>query len=131
MIPLTDCYFFFLYFSLSQSVPICLSFDPNEKSQIITGAFLYLCSLLPVLSSHRTLKNNWSVQRAAAQKHRLNTGGPYRYIRHPMYTAFLGMMIGQLLLSTNWSVGLFGIASLLLLFLLRIPREEDDERNLS
>jgi protein-S-isoprenylcysteine O-methyltransferase Ste14 len=41
-----------------------------------------------------------------------------------MYTSFLIMLIGFLLLSANWLVGGAGIAFVLLLMAVRTPREE-------
>jgi protein-S-isoprenylcysteine O-methyltransferase Ste14 len=50
--------------------------------------------------------------------------GPYRRIRHPMYTAFVLLWLGYLLLSANWFIGLSGIAAFLLTMVVRNPHEE-------
>lgn len=90
----------------------------------ISGIFLYLFSLFCIFFIHLALGKNWSMQLALCEEHKLITTGPYRYIRHPMYTAFCGMMVGQLFLTSNWFVGCFGLATLLLFLGIRIPKEE-------
>ena len=56
--------------------------------------------------------------------HRLVTNGLYRAVRHPMYSSFLVLGVGQALLVPNWIAGLSGLASVLLLIAVRLPREE-------
>ncbi|MBN1165549.1 MAG: isoprenylcysteine carboxylmethyltransferase family protein [Methanospirillaceae archaeon] len=90
----------------------------------MSGIFLYLFSLLYLLFIHLTLGKNWSMHLALSREHKLITTGPYRYIRHPMYTAFCGMMVGQLFLTSNWFFGGFGLVTLLFLIGIRIPKEE-------
>jgi len=41
--------------------------------------------------SHQALGNNWTAVLALSQEHELVQNGPYRYIRHPMYSAFLSL----------------------------------------
>ena len=53
----------------------------------------------------------------------LVTSGPYRYLRHPMYTGELISVLGAL--ATNWSFWNAGVVALLLLVLIgRIHQEE-------
>lgn len=51
--------------------------------------------------------------------------GIYRYIRYPFYTALLVLAMAQLLLSQNWLAGLAGLVTFGLVYLLRVPREEE------
>jgi protein-S-isoprenylcysteine O-methyltransferase Ste14 len=46
------------------------------------------------------LGRNWSVAAQVVKGHQLVTRGPYRYVRHPIYTAMFGM-----LLATGLSMG--------------------------
>ena len=41
-----------------------------------------------------------------------------------MYTSFLLMAVGQMLLLSNWIVGLAGLIGFAVLFLLRVNKEE-------
>jgi protein-S-isoprenylcysteine O-methyltransferase Ste14 len=87
--------------------------------------------LVPALASlwlfhrtHRELGRNWSVSLEVRDKHRLVTGGIYRYVRHPMYSAFFLWAIAQSLLLPNWLAGLSGFAGFSILFFFRVGREE-------
>jgi protein-S-isoprenylcysteine O-methyltransferase Ste14 len=50
--------------------------------------------------------------------------GPYSNMRHPIYLAFLMMQISVLLLTSNWLIGLSGIAIIVAVIAIRIPEEE-------
>lgn len=43
------------------------------------------------------LSSAWNVLFQAQRKHRLATSGPYAYVRHPQYVAFIAVMFGFLL----------------------------------
>jgi protein-S-isoprenylcysteine O-methyltransferase Ste14 len=45
-------------------------------------------------------------------------------MRHPIYLAFLMMQISVLLLTSNWLIGLSGIAIIIAVITIRIPEEE-------
>lgn len=56
---------------------------------ILSAAFIGLGFLL--------LSASWTVLHAAQKAGRLATTGPYRYVRHPQYVAFIAIMLGFLL----------------------------------
>ena len=74
--------------------------------------------------SHAALSRNWSDRPRLLADQQLVTGGPYRRVRHPIYTAFLLILSAPLLLSANWLVGLAWIASTAIEVLSRIRFEE-------
>jgi len=54
--------------------------------------------------SHKTIGRYWSIQIQLKHSHRLITYGPYRYVRHPLYTAvFLGYL-GTVLALQSWTL---------------------------
>jgi protein-S-isoprenylcysteine O-methyltransferase Ste14 len=50
--------------------------------------------------------------------------GPYARLRHPIYLAFFLMQISVLLLTSNWFIGLCGIAIIISVIAIRVPEEE-------
>ncbi|HEY6630037.1 MAG TPA: protein-S-isoprenylcysteine O-methyltransferase [Rhizobiaceae bacterium] len=74
--------------------------------------------------SHRWLGRNWSVTLEIRDGHRLVTDGPYRFVRHPMYSSFWLWAIAQALLLPNWVAGLAGLVGVGLLYFGRVGAEE-------
>ena len=74
--------------------------------------------------THAVLGRNWSGVLELSRDHRLVTAGPYRSVRHPMYTAFFLMSAGVLLLSANFLVGGLNLAAVTYMYLLRVADEE-------
>lgn len=70
------------------------------------------------------LGTNWSITLELRESHRLVTGGVYRLVRHPMYSALWLYSIGQALALPNWVAGPSYLVSFGLLFAFRVGREE-------
>jgi protein-S-isoprenylcysteine O-methyltransferase Ste14 len=51
------------------------------------------------ISARRTLGRNWSGAITEKKDHELIRSGPYRFVRHPIYTAIIGMFLGSALVS--------------------------------
>jgi protein-S-isoprenylcysteine O-methyltransferase Ste14 len=88
------------------------------------GVVPALASLWLFWRTHRELGRNWSVSLEVRDKHELITGGVYRLVRHPMYSAFFLWAIAQFLLLPNWIAGLSGLAGFGILYSFRVGREE-------
>lgn len=88
------------------------------------GVVPALASLWLFWRTHRQLGRNWSVSLEVREKHELITDGVYRYVRHPMYSAFFLWAIAQFLLLPNWLAGLSGIVGFGILYSFRVGREE-------
>jgi protein-S-isoprenylcysteine O-methyltransferase Ste14 len=56
--------------------------------------------------------------------HTLVTHGPYRWVQHPIYLAFLLMQMGIALLTANWFIGVTGVGLILAVIAARTPAEE-------
>ena len=55
--------------------------------------------------------------------HQLVTSGPYRYVRHPLYTVGMAMFFACALMASNWFIAL-ATALVLVMLLIRLPKEE-------
>lgn len=88
------------------------------------GALAALASIAMFYVTHRDLGRNWSVSLDVRKNHQLITGGVYRHVRHPMYSAFWLWAIAQALLLPNWVAGLAGLVGFGTLYVLRVGREE-------
>jgi protein-S-isoprenylcysteine O-methyltransferase Ste14 len=71
-----------------------------------------------------TLANSWSDTPRMMKEQALVTIGPYRTIRHPIYTAFLLILGSTLLISSNWLIGLCWLGMTTLEVISRIGFEE-------
>jgi protein-S-isoprenylcysteine O-methyltransferase Ste14 len=88
------------------------------------GVVPAIASLWLFYRTHKELGRNWSVSLELHEKHKLITGGVYRYVRHPMYSAFFLWAVAQSLLLPNWVAGLSGIVGFGTLYTFRVGREE-------
>jgi protein-S-isoprenylcysteine O-methyltransferase Ste14 len=91
---------------------------------VIQAAFI----LLAVWARHH-LGRNWSGAVTAKVDHQLIRSGPYRLVRHPIYTAVLGMDTGIALASGEWHA-LVGIAMIVVAYWRKIQLEEQNLSNL-
>jgi protein-S-isoprenylcysteine O-methyltransferase Ste14 len=74
--------------------------------------------------SQVTLANSWSDTPRMLKEQTLITSGPYRTIRHPIYTAFILILGSTLFISSNWLIGLCWAGMTILEVISRIGFEE-------
>jgi protein-S-isoprenylcysteine O-methyltransferase Ste14 len=76
------------------------------------------------LTTQIFLGRNYSTTLHIGEKQSLVTAGPYRYIRHPMYTALVAVGIGMGLMSSSWYFLIpFVVTGIVIIF--RTRREEE------
>lgn len=97
---------------------------PAHAWAVGVGTILYVAAMWIFRRTHKELGKNWSITLEIREKHQLVCSGPYALIRHPMYTSFLLMGLGQAFLLSNWVVGLAGLLGFAILYFLRVDREE-------
>jgi protein-S-isoprenylcysteine O-methyltransferase Ste14 len=65
----------------------------------------------------------WSPQLQVQKEHKIITSGPYRVIRHPIYSAMFIWLIGLALFTANMVFALLALLTIIGL-ILRVPKEE-------
>lgn len=89
-----------------------------------TGIGIALLGFVLLQSAQNTLGKNWSDTPRMIKEQALVTSGPYQFIRHPIYTAFLLILGSILFISANWLIGLAWIGMTVLEVASRIGFEE-------
>lgn len=85
----------------------------------------HILSYILVISGIVLLGKAWKVLYGSAKKHVLATSGPYAYIRHPQYLAFILIIIGFLL---QWPTLItLLMAPILIWQYVRLGRQEDKQ----
>jgi protein-S-isoprenylcysteine O-methyltransferase Ste14 len=74
--------------------------------------------------AQNTLGKNWSDTPRMIKEQSLITSGPYHFVRHPIYTAFVLILGSTLFVSANWLVGFAWLGMTLLELASRIRFEE-------
>jgi len=73
--------------------------------------------------SHDTIGRYWSIRIALKTEHQLVTEGPYRYVRHPLYTALFLGYLGTALALQSWTL-VAGFPVFIVSYLLFAKEEE-------
>jgi protein-S-isoprenylcysteine O-methyltransferase Ste14 len=89
-----------------------------------TGAGIAVLALLLLAWVLRTLGKNFSTTLTVTDEQTLVTAGPYRFVRHPMYTTFALLWLGFALLAQSWVVALAAAVGYGVVVVLRTPAEE-------
>ncbi|THK39579.1 isoprenylcysteine carboxylmethyltransferase family protein [Ensifer sp. MPMI2T] len=97
---------------------------PAHAWAVVVGALTFAMAMWVFRRTHKELGRNWSISLEIRDKHELICRGPYALVRHPMYTSFLLMGVGQAFLLSNWVAGLAGLVGFAVLFFLRVDKEE-------
>jgi protein-S-isoprenylcysteine O-methyltransferase Ste14 len=77
---------------------------------------IVVVSVWTMWSALRVLGKQWSLQARVLEDHKLVREGPYRFVRHPIYTGILGMIVAAGLAWCHWigfmiALALFGIGT--------------------
>jgi len=89
-----------------------------------TGVALALAGFALLQWAQVTLGKSWSDTPRMLKEQTLITSGPYQFIRHPIYTAFVLILGSTLLISANWFIGLAWLGMTVLEVTSRIGFEE-------
>ena len=111
-----------LWFPYS-STRLGLALTPQTELMAVIAVALCALGLLVTIWARRTLAGNWSSNVTFKQGHELIQVGPYRFVRHPIYTGLLSMCLGTAVAGGrlhNWLGFLFMCAG----FWIKLKQEE-------
>ena len=86
---------------------------------VVIGAF----SVIGIYWLFSSIGSGITATSATRQKHQLVTSGPYRWVRHPLYTIASSMFIAFGMMADNWFIALMGILAFVGMAI-RTPKEE-------
>ena len=95
-----------------------------EIAAVAVAFALLGASLALIYAAVRTLGKQWSLTARLVEGHDLITSGPYALVRHPIYTAMLGMLLGSGIAVSRWPDLVVATAVFLLGTTLRTRVEE-------
>lgn len=113
---------FFIYILFPQALAWATFQLPLWSRSV--GILLGLMALLWFIWIYSSLGSNLSVRVRIKESQTLVTDGPYRWIRHPMYTAFYVLHIAVFFLTATWFIGVTWLTGLTIIIFLRVKREE-------
>ena len=101
---------------------------PETDAILIAAAILCLCGLGFCLWARAVLGRNWSGTVTLKEDHELIVRGPYRLVRHPIYTGLLAMLIATAI-EQGHIAGMIGLVLVFLSFWIKLNDEEEVMRN--
>lgn len=90
----------------------------------LAGAGIALGSVVILRCAFSALGESYRGGLGLWSDHTLVTRGPYRWVRHPIYSGFVAAMIGASILASNWLIALAGIGLTMSIPMLRVALEE-------
>jgi protein-S-isoprenylcysteine O-methyltransferase Ste14 len=114
---------FALLFGAVPLDPLTRRIVPPSPAVEIVAAVLCAGGLVLAIWARRAIGSNWSGIVTLKRDHELVTHGPYRYVRHPIYSAILAMFFATAL-ATGRLGGFVGFALCFLSCWIKLGQEE-------
>jgi protein-S-isoprenylcysteine O-methyltransferase Ste14 len=100
-------------------------FEPERMfSLVVVGVAIQASCIALAIWARRHLASNWSAGVRIAENHQLVRTGPYHLLRHPIYTAMLGMYLGTTLASGQYHA-LVALVILIFAYIRKTRMEEE------
>lgn len=96
---------------------------PATAAWFFVGLALAILGLGFSVYARRWLGRNWSGTVTLKEDHELIRGGPYHWVRHPIYSGLLLAILGSAIAEGEWR-GPLGLALIAIAFLRKISVEE-------
>jgi protein-S-isoprenylcysteine O-methyltransferase Ste14 len=96
--------------------------------RLVWGLAIIFLGMWLLFWAHIHLGKNWSpvIEKKFSKVRKLIMSGPYKYIRHPIYSASFIILIGFFVLTANWALTGVPFIILILFYMSKIPREEKE-----
>jgi protein-S-isoprenylcysteine O-methyltransferase len=104
--------------------PIVFGNYPLEIAAGIVAILAAVLSVFLIMAAVKTLGREWSVTARLVEGHKLATTGPYSYVRHPIYTGMLGMLLATGLAISHRLALLMAIVIFFVGTIIRVHSEE-------
>ena len=96
---------------------------PHDAVLMITADVFCLLGLAVAIWARRTIGGNWSGDVLIKENHTLVEYGPYRWVRHPIYTGMLMLVLGTAMATGRFGE-ILGWVFILCGFLIKLRQEE-------
>jgi Putative protein-S-isoprenylcysteine methyltransferase len=87
------------------------------------GVFIGLLCVAGIYWLFSSIGSGITPTSATREKHTLVTSGPYRWVRHPLYTIGSAMFVAFGMMADSWFIAALGILTFILMAI-RTPKEE-------
>jgi protein-S-isoprenylcysteine O-methyltransferase Ste14 len=104
--------------------PFNVHIIPETDAILVAAAVLCLCGLGFCLWARAVLGRNWSGTVTLKEDHELIVRGPYRLVRHPIYTGLLAMLIATAI-EQGHIAGMLGLIFVFASFWIKLRNEEE------
>ena len=104
--------------------PFNIHLIPETDAILVAAAILCLCGLGFCLWARAVLGRNWSGTVTLKENHELIVRGPYRLVRHPIYTGLLAMLMATWMEHSHIA-GMIGLVLTFISFWIKLVQEEE------
>ena len=104
--------------------PFNIHIIPRTHAILVAAAILCVGGLGFCLWARAVLGRNWSGTVTLKEDHELIVRGPYRLVRHPIYTGLLAMLIATAIQQAHLA-GFIGLVLVFISFLIKLSYEEE------
>ena len=104
--------------------PFNIQIISQTDAILVVSSILCLCGLGFCLWARATLGTNWSGTVTLKENHELIVRGPYRLVRHPIYTGLLAMLMATAIQQAHIA-GMIGLILVFVSFWIKLSDEEE------
>ncbi len=123
---LIGCYLLFRGYRLPY--PFNVQIIPHTGALLVATSILCVCGVGFCFWARAVLGRNWSGTVTLKENHELIVRGPYRLVRHPIYTGLLAMVVATAIQLGHLG-GIIGLILIFVSFWIKSSHEEEVMRN--